>query len=361
MRLFQAWFLCLNLLPSALLLSLPLAAVGAADSRGSSGWRLVFEDNFEREAIGLDWVIMRGDWRLEGGCLKITRAWSSDSAIRTAIAFQENVRAEFDVRLPGPYFVKAAVRIGDQFWDGGGRMRAGRGVKGGRNLGEVVLSPAGNKDPIGDAVIEPNRWHRVVIEYEDGRHRAWLNGQQVKDEEVALAGRYNDYFALFAIRDAEFDNVRILVKPHAPDFYGRPVTAAESNRRATVRAEKFLDPDKPDCGFQEAIDALPAAGGAVILPRGKFILHTTLFLREGVALRGQVDNQGSPVTTLSLPRPIVWSKLAAEAKAGESALHLEDASGFRPGWSLSLGVEPMYYLRAEEPGGSAALKVTSCT
>jgi len=334
-----------HLLLSALVLALLTTALTAAEPPGLDGWILAFEDDFERPAIGMTWLIMRGDWRIENGRLKITRAWTSDSCIRTVAPMRGNVRLEFDVMAPGPHFVKAAVRIGDQFWDGGGRARAGRGARIGGNLGEVVLAPSDPKRRTRtDADIEANHWHHVVIQYEDGRHRAWLDGKAIKDEKITFGGRFNDYVALFAIKDAEWDNVRIYTKPYARGFRPDPAATPETNRRATVDAGKFLDPTKPDCGFQEAIDSLPLTGGAVILPKGRFVLHTTLFLREGVALRGRGRD-----TILALSSPIVWSKVAAPARRGDTAVTVEDASRLEAGWMLNLGGDPMYYLRGQEP------------
>jgi hypothetical protein len=120
--------------------------------------------------------------------------------------------------------------------------------------------------------------------------------------------------------------------------------APAEKRRATVDARTFLDPAKPAAGLQTAIDALPAAGGAVVLPSGEFVLHQSLFLREGVCIRGQ-----GAATRLVLPSPIVWTTLVAPAAAGATTLQVADGAAFRPGWMLCLGVNPMYYLRSRAP------------
>ncbi len=298
-------------------------------------WTLAFEDDFNRDVIGMEWAILRGDWHIHDGKLRIVRDWTSDSAIRTARRCSENVRLEFDVLVPVPHWVKAAVRIGDQYWDGGGHAR----------LGEVILVPPGTQEPRGDfAELQPNRTYRVAIEYEDGRLRAWVDGNQVKEEQTILGGAFNDSVALFAIKDADFDNVKVFVKPYGKGFPGEPHATPETNRRATVDAAKFLDPAKPDHGLQAAIDSLPPTGGAVLLPKGEFVLRQSLFLREGVALRGQ-----GPETKLALPSPLIWTTLAAPAAKGATTLPVADASQFKPGWMLCLGVDAMYYLATKEP------------
>jgi hypothetical protein len=333
----------LFVVPVALILSFARAEV-----LPPTGWDLVFQDDFSRDSIGMDWAILRGDWRLKDGRLHISREWSSDSAIRTSAPHRENVRLEFDVETPGTHDVSAAVRIGDQQWDGGGSMRAGRGSnpkRGGHSGGLLTLAPKGGKDPDPDfSELEAGKRYHVVLQFEDGQLKGWVDGKLVKDEPADLSGGFNDYVSLFTTKDASFDNVRLYAKHYAKNYAPVAKTNPETNRQSTVEAAKFLDPAKPDCGFQTAIDSLPESGGAVILPKGEFILHRPLFLREGVTIRGQ-----GAETKLMLPSPIVWSKMAASAAVGETTVTLEDASKFAPGWMLSLGDAEMYYLRATPP------------
>ena len=313
-----------------------------------AGWDLAFQDNFSRNSIGMDWTILRGDWHIKDDRLHITREWSSDSAIRTSAPHRENVRLEFDVETPGTHDVSAAVRIGDQQWDGGGSMRAGRGSnakRGGRSGGLLTLAPKAGKDPDPDfSELEAGKRYHVVLQFEDGQLKGWVDGKLVKDEAADLSGGFNDFVSFFTTKDASFDNVLLYTKPFGKNYVPVAPTTPETNRRATVDATIFLDPDKPDCGLQTAIDALPASGGAVILPKGEFVLHRPLFLREGVTIRGQ-----GAETKLALPSPIVWSKVAAPAAVGDTTVALEDASKFAPGWMLSLGDAEMYYLRATPP------------
>ena len=42
----------------------------------------------------------------------------------------------------------------------------------------------------------------------------------------------------------------------------------------------------PTSGLQEAIDALPASGGTVLLPAGVYPLRRSVLLRSNVTLRG---------------------------------------------------------------------------
>ena len=115
--------------------------------------------------------------------------------------------------------------------------------------------------------------------------------------------------------------------------FKKAAATPETNRLATVDAEKFLDPSKPDYGFQAAIDAVPASGGEVVLPEGEFVMRKGLVLRSGVRLRGQ-----GAKTKLALPSPLISTKLVQPAKAGDRTLIVEDVSGFQAGMAVGVGM-----------------------
>jgi len=124
----------------------------------------------------------------------------------------------------------------------------------------------------------------------------------------------------------------VTVSPAKYDFK-KAASTPETNRLATVDAVKFLDPSKPDYGFQAAIDAVPASGGEVVLPEGEFVMRKGLVLRSGVRLRGQ-----GAKTKLALPSPLISTKLVQPAKEGDRTLIVEDASGFQPGMAVGVGM-----------------------
>ncbi len=113
-----------------------------------------------------------------------------------------------------------------------------------------------------------------------------------------------------------------------PDFRQSVVTP-ETNRKASVDAAKFIDAAKPDCGIQDAIDALPPQGGEVVLPAGKFLVRKGLVLRSGVCLRGQGEK-----TQLAQAEPLVQTKLTEPIREGDTTLTVEDASRFAPGMEI---------------------------
>lgn len=312
----------------------------------SDGWTLAFSDDFERASVGFDWDITRGDWRTENGRLVITRPgnWMSDSVIRLGRDFSgRDVRLEFDLELTGPWSAKAAVKLGEQWWDGGGPEA----------VGDVLVVAATSKDREksgGDFLdAQENKPHHVTIEHREGLLRAWVDGKLVKEKTIDLDLPYNDGVGFHTVKNATFDNVKVYTRPYVKD--PRPQATPETNRRATADAGRFLDPKKPDCGFQEAVDSLPPTGGAVILPKGVFVMRQPLYLRHGVAVRGQ-----GKATVLALPSPVVWSTLAQPAGKGDATLQLQDAAGFEPGMVLAMGRgDPMYY--SSKSGNFRVVKV----
>jgi len=341
----------------AFVLVAPIAAGAAAApakaeaALPAEGWQLAQEDSFNRPTLGMDWLVVRGDWRLEDGVLRITRPWSSDSAVRTAGRLGPDVRVALRARTTGPASVLAVlVRRGDQSWDGGGRPPLLPGQKRGALAPTltgpaVVLGPAGGGEGYGTAyvVAEHEQWHDIVIEYRGGCLKAWVDGKQARDERVDLSGRFNDYVVFWALRDAEFDDVRVWTRK-GQGFSDIPQASPEDNRRATVDAAKIIDRSKADLGLQAAIDSLPAAGGAIVLPPGEFVLRRPVFLPSGVTVRGQGRQ-----TVVTLPKPIPMSRITGPVAAEATSLNVENASVFRPGDLLNFRGGPLYEL------GSSAL------
>ena len=333
----------LSLLAGALCALAAVTGVHAAPE--TPGWTLAFQDDFDRPAIGCDWVVVRGDWHLADGKLRITRlpGWTSDSFIRTALPLRENVRLECDVRTPEATVVKAAVRIGDQYWDGGGLARGGA-APAAVGTPEKLCSRAvltRRRTSRRFSPTAPTGWRsntRTVVSRPGWTANACATSRPTCQAHSTTTPR------LFTFRNADWDNVRIYAKPYGADFARTlPRATPESNRRATVDAAPLIDRAKADCGIQAAIDSLPPGGGAVILPKGEFVLRRALALREGVTLRGQ-----GPETRLALPSPIP----ALTLKARPSGRHAADRRG-RGGVHSRLDAAPcrlLFRARGFPPG-----------
>lgn len=98
-----------------------------------------------------------------------------------------------------------------------------------------------------------------------------------------------------------------------------------------IQAIEYLDASDPTWGFQAAIDALPASGGAVVLPAGTYTLRQGLVLRSGVTLRGAADRG----TVLTRPNR-VEIRLASAARTGDSAILVESTEGLRVGDDVAI-------------------------
>jgi len=104
---------------------------------------------------------------------------------------------------------------------------------------------------------------------------------------------------------------------------GGAALAAES--AAVVSVADFAQRESFTAGIQEAIDSLPAEGGVVLIPPGRYVLRRSVALRPHVTLRGS----GS-TTTLTRGQEAV-TKLREPAKKGDPAVAVESTEGFRAG------------------------------
>jgi len=102
---------------------------------------------------------------------------------------------------------------------------------------------------------------------------------------------------------------------------------AGAGEAAVVDASKLIDRSLADCGIQKAIDSLPAEGGTVELPEGRFVLERYLFLKTGTTLRGKGAR-----TILAVGEPETRRNVAHDVASGSAEVPLEgDLTGLRPG------------------------------
>jgi len=105
------------------------------------------------------------------------------------------------------------------------------------------------------------------------------------------------------------------------------VVACTRTPAATVDAARFVDRSLGDCGFQRAIDSLPAEGGVVELPEGRYALERYLFLKSGTTLRGK--GRG---TILAAGRRETRRNVARDAPANSTEIVVEgDLASLAPG------------------------------
>jgi parallel beta-helix repeat protein len=105
-------------------------------------------------------------------------------------------------------------------------------------------------------------------------------------------------------------------------FLARGSAAADP---AVVSVGDFADHKSFTAGIQEAIDALPAEGGVVVIPPGTYVLRRSVALRPHVTLRG-----AGSTTVLTRGKEAV-TQLREPAKKGDTAIAVESVEGFRVG------------------------------
>jgi parallel beta-helix repeat protein len=82
-------------------------------------------------------------------------------------------------------------------------------------------------------------------------------------------------------------------------------------------ANEFAGRSSTTGGIQEAINALPAAGGVVYLPPGRYALRRSVELRSGVTIRGE-----GPSSVLVRPKEI-WAAIAQPSDGTRKTVQLK--------------------------------------
>lgn len=202
-----------------------------------SGWTLVFEDNFERDALGEDWVATSGNFEIKNnnlagaGVIFITQGFPEEYPF----GFQ---RIEFRVRatvmglminLPGArptvsdlsailhaqndMSVRRPYGTGYMFQFGGNTNQLNR-ISRQRN---TVI-----EDTEPELLIKPNQYHDIVAENDMGTLRLWVDGKLLLEEQEAfsLIGNDQNRVGLYLYTGGEVDSVKVYLK-RLPDGYER--------------------------------------------------------------------------------------------------------------------------------------------
>jgi hypothetical protein len=310
-------------------------------------WKLTYEDNFDRKVLGKDWLILRGDWHInKDGQLQIQRQWTSHSFIMSNIPLRgRNVRVEFDAMIPrdqeGTF--AAHIQAGALGWGAGGiDDRVGIEVVGWP--AEKMTEPKEGQPASHNVLLD--QWHRFVMALEDGQYQVQVDGKTLNSGTVAQ-GRslLNSGLQFAACPGARVDNLKIFTAPMAKPLPEISDARPEENKRATVFAEKFYDPKKPGCGFQEAIDSLPPGGGVVILPGGTFTLRRFLDIHSHTTLMGQ-----GPETVLRVMDVTAAPIASVSSKDGVHKLTLKGPHDFRKGDAFSYDNSWGHPINSKAPG-----------
>jgi len=178
----------------------PTAAGALAFPEGIE-WQLVFEDTFERKAVGPLWKPIRGTWKIAAGTL----ATDDVGLIGTAKRLRAPVRIEYDARSDSPSDLTALwVRHGESY---AGGYFIGFGSNG--NTLNKLLKDGETVATSPRPLIAPRTWHHVIAQVLP------RGVMLVVDDTVALnyrdphPPRGADTAGLCAWGAGRFDNVRI--------------------------------------------------------------------------------------------------------------------------------------------------------
>lgn len=173
---------------------------------GLTGGVLVFEDDFEREALGERWQDRSGHWRIRDG--RLTVQGDRNEGVWLDFSLPERVRIEFDARATSDEGdLKCEVFASEPRHQAGYIVILG----GWHNTVSVIarLDEHGEDRLESPARAEKGRLHRFTLVRVSDTLRWYLDGTLVLEyhDEDPLRGRYfgfNDWNA-----PVEFDNLKI--------------------------------------------------------------------------------------------------------------------------------------------------------
>ena len=315
---------------------LPLFALTIADPiclADNSEWQPIIEDEFDRVMIGPDWHVLRGDWRIEAGKLRVTRIWPSDNNILcTRTMPRGDMRAVIGLRLDdiGYSVIRLGLRIGEKGWGGGGYP----------DDFLVNLNGSRDQEPFsvnknGDIALRPATDYIVEMAIIDNKGSLKINERAVIKDKALLPERSenNRHFFINCMPNGWVHSVKLYTRPGATTALPLATNSRKENKQATVYAEDLIDPNNPAPGMQAAIDSLPSTGGVVILPAGDFLMRRHLALRSGVTLRGQ----GYDKTILKHADIHETKIVKLEQSVINCRATVEDASKYQIGDGISYG------------------------
>jgi len=187
------------------------ASAPAEKPPAAAVWTLQFSDPFERAALGPDWQVISGDWRIEHGML-IGGPGEGASEIACTKKFPGCQRLEYDARAddPQPCDLSGLLGIGEAGSESGYFFGFGSEW----NVhSKLVIRGAEIKD--WPKVITPGKVHHVVCERDGKTLRNVVDGEVVMTytDESPLTGEGHDKVGFYIFSTGKIGNVKVYTKP----------------------------------------------------------------------------------------------------------------------------------------------------
>jgi len=202
----------------------------------SSGWELVFQDDFERNELGKGWIPINGEWTVKDGYLRGSGTIISDEVMPNGVVGYQ--RMEFDaisdvkplvlfkdkpaskvtpgdmssfIHVQSPDKAKDPVKSGYFFQFGGRNNTVNQILKLSSNIGE---GDASKKCIISDKV------HKVIVENDNGRIRLIVDGEILieAEDKKPIVGSDFDRVGFYFHTASKINNVKVYIKRLANDL-----------------------------------------------------------------------------------------------------------------------------------------------
>ncbi len=314
-------------------------------------WRETFADTFNGPTIGPNWRWTQCSGRHYIAKNRLNLSHTGSALCQVPLPHGD-MRVEFDLLLPEKSCPSGSSKSmvicelrGGEVGGGGADERLIFTAIPQTASGEAFADPTG-MTPV---AVEPyrldlDRTYRITMQIVGNTASIAVDGVPVQQGDINPAHSETNRFFVLSTKgmnsvpgsDPSIANFAIHAGPNAISRLPTPVNAAESNARATVFSQDFIeDATNPGPDIQKAIDSLPPTGGLVLLPAGEIPLRRHLRLRDNVTLQGQ----GAGRTILKCEQG-ARATIASFERRGETSILTVDAgeaTRFKPGDGVCYG------------------------
>jgi len=218
------------ILALALILSSTAGRAESPQSAEDAGWTLIFSDDFDRNEIGPDWVVVDGDWVIKdhslggSGTLLSAKGFPGDSLLGfLRLEFEATTGVQPVSLLPNrpPAEVSAGEInsiLNAEPQDAGDPKKTGYFFQFGGGLNPAnQIQKAGVQiasDSTPENRIVPSQTHHVVVENDKGTVRMVIDGKVVLEETESdsILGEGYDRVGFHFSTGSKIDNLKVYVK-----------------------------------------------------------------------------------------------------------------------------------------------------